>query len=345
MRTSTSQKPDSGQPNDAVLSPKADTGVELGKDTIVAIIEVEGLVKTYSGRNVVDGITFSVDEGEIFGIVGPNGAGKTTTVESIVGLRRPDSGHIDVLGLNPIEDRFELTELVGAQLQESRMQDKIRVDEAIAMYASFYRQPRDWHELLEVLGLGDKADARYKDLSGGQKQRLSVALALVGSPRIAVLDELTTGLDPQARRTTWDIIEQIRDDGVTVVLVTHFMEEAERLCDRIMVIDHGCVAAIGTPTELIERVGGDQLLRFRPSEPIDDVDLTALEEVDSVEHRGSNVLVTGHGDVVHAVTSLLARRRIIAHEFRVDQTGLEDAYLEITSDHGGMGTYGERGAS
>jgi len=309
------------------------------------IIEVEGLVKTYGKTNVVDGITFSVDEGEIFGIVGPNGAGKTTTVESVVGLRKPDSGRINVLGLNPIEDRFELTEQVGAQLQEGRLQDKIRVSEAIEMYASFYRNPKDWRKLLDQLGLGTKADSQYRNLSGGQKQRLSVALALIGSPTIAVLDELTTGLDPQARRSTWDTIERIRDDGVTVVLVTHFMEEAERLCDRIMVVDQGRVAATGSPAELIERIGGDQLLRFRPSEPIDDADLKELVEVDSVEHRGSNVVVKGHGNVVHAVTSLLARRRIIAHEFRVDQTGLEDAYLEITSDRRSRGNDVEREAS
>ena len=309
------------------------------------IIEVEGLVKTYAGTNVVDGITFAVDEGEIFGIVGPNGAGKTTTVESVIGLRKPDAGQISVLGLDPIKDRFELTEQVGAQLQESRLQDKIRVSEAIQTYASFYRNPQDWRTLLDQLGLGAKADTRYSNLSGGQKQRLSVALALVGSPRIAILDELTTGLDPQERRSTWATIEQIRDDGVTVVLVTHFMEEAERLCDRIMVIDHGRVAAQGTPTELIERIGGDQLLRFRPSEPIDDADLEELGEVDSVEHIGSNVLVTGHGNVVHAVTSLLAQRRIIAHDFRVDQTGLEDAYLEITSHQADTRKHGEREAS
>ena len=208
------------------------------------VIEVDHLVKTYDSTNVVDGVSFNVEAGEIFGIVGPNGAGKTTTVESVVGLRRPDGGSIRVLGLDPIRDRYELTQRVGAQLQESRLQDKIRVGEALELYASFYRDPVDWRELIERLGLDGKAHAKYSDLSGGQKQRLSVALALVGSPEIAVLDELTTGLDPQARRSTWDTIEQIRDDGVTVVLVTHFMEEAERLCDRVMVIDGGRVTAI-----------------------------------------------------------------------------------------------------
>lgn len=294
------------------------------------VIEVRDLVKTYDGRDVVDGVSFSVEEGEIFGIVGPNGAGKTTTVESIVGLRAPDAGHIDVLGLDPIADHYAVSRVVGMQLQESRLQDKIRVDEAIRVYASFYPQPRDWRSLLETLGLADKERARYKDLSGGQKQRLSVALALIGAPRIAILDELTTGLDPKARRSTWDTIEAIRDDGVTVVLVTHFMEEAERLCDRIMVIDHGRVAAIDTPTGLIEHVGGDQVLRFRPSQPIVDREFEDLADVDGIVHHGPYVVVNGHGNVVHSVTALLAQRRIIAHELRVDQASLEDAYLEIT---------------
>ena len=302
------------------------------------VIEVRDLVKTYGGRTVVDGVSFHVDEGEIFGIVGPNGAGKTTTVESIVGLRRPDAGHIDVLGLDPLTDHYAVSRVVGMQLQESRLQDKIRVDEAIRMYASFYPDPRDWRDLLSILGLAEKEHARYKDLSGGQKQRLSVALALVGSPQIAILDELTTGLDPKARRSTWDTIESIRDAGVTVVLVTHFMEEAERLCDRIMVLDHGSVAAIDTPSGLIDNVGGDQVLRFRPSTPIDDAEFADLPDVDGVVHHGPYVVVNGHGNVVHAVTSFLAQRRIVAHELRVDQTSLEDAYLEITERGARPGT-------
>jgi ABC-2 type transport system ATP-binding protein len=297
------------------------------------VIEVENLVKTYDGTNVVDGVSFSVEGGEIFGIVGPNGAGKTTTVESIEGLRRPDGGSIRVLGLDPIRDRYEITQRVGAQLQESRLQDKIKVREALDLYASFYNDPADWQELLSRLGLEGKEDSSYSNLSGGQKQRLAVALALVGSPEIAILDELTTGLDPQARRSVWDNIEQIRGAGVTVVLVTHFMEEAERLCDRIMVIDQGRVVAIDTPAGLVRQIGSEQRLRFRPSVPIDDAVFADLPDVVAVDRDGNQVVITGTGNVVHAVTSLLAQRRVIAEDLRIEQHNLEDAYLALTKSN------------
>ena len=297
----------------------------------MSVIEVEALVKTYDGTNVVDGVSFSVEEGEIFGIVGPNGAGKTTIVESVEGLRQPDGGSIRVLGLDPIGDRYEITERLGAQLQESRLQDKIRVGEVLDLYASFYRNPADWRELMDRFGLDGKVGTKYSNLSGGQKQRLSIALALVGSPEIAILDELTTGLDPQARRSTWDTIEQIRSAGVTVVLVTHFMDEAERLCDRIMVVDQGRVAAIDSPSGLIRRTGSEQTLRFRPSTPIDDKILVGLSEVVAVHRNGSQIVVTGTGNVVQAVSAILAQRDVIAEDLRVDQTSLEDAYLELTN--------------
>ena len=297
----------------------------------MAIIEVSDLSKTYDGIAVVDGVSFSVEAGETFGIVGPNGAGKTTTVESVEGLRQPDGGSIEVLGLDPVQDRFEITQRVGAQLQESRLQDKIKVGEALELYASFYRDPADWHELLDRLGLGGKVNSKYASLSGGQKQRLAVALALVGSPEVAILDELTTGLDPAARRSVWETIEQIKASGVTVVLVTHFMEEAERLCDRIMVMDRGRAVATDSPAGLIGRVGSEQRLRFRPSEPVADADFMALPEVVAVAHDGSQIVITGTGNVVHAVTALLARRRVIAEELRIEQSNLEDAYLALTN--------------
>ncbi len=296
------------------------------------VIEVEGLVKTYDGLNAVDGISFSVEEGEIFGIVGPNGAGKTTTVESVEGLRKPDAGSIRVLGFDPLQDRYEVTQRLGAQLQESRLQDRLRVGEAMELYASFYTHPADWRELLRRLGLDNKTAARYSTLSGGQKQRLAVALALIGSPEIAILDELTTGLDPQARRSVWDNIEDIRDNGVTVVLVTHFMEEAERLCDRIMVVDRGRVVAKDTPSGLVARMGAEQQLRFRPSVPIADADLEELAEVTTVTRRGNQLVVNGTGNVVHAVTALLAQRGVIAEELRIEQSSLEDAYLALTGN-------------
>ena len=294
------------------------------------VIEVDNLVKAYDGTNVVDGISFSVERGEIFGIVGPNGAGKTTTVESVEGLRRPDAGKIEVLGMDPIRDRYEITQRLGVQLQETSLQDKIRVGEALDLYASFYDRPADWRDLVGRLGLDGKVDSRYGDLSGGQKQRVAVALALVGSPEIAILDELTTGLDPQARRSVWENIEQTRESGVTVVLVTHFMEEAERLCDRIMVIARGRIRALDTPAGLIERIGSEQTLRFRPSTPIADEAISSLPDVTRVAHDGSQLVVSGTGNVVHAVTALLAQRRVIAEELRIEQNNLEDAYLALT---------------
>ena len=294
-------------------------------------IEVQGLTKAYDGTVVLDDISFSVNEGEIFGIVGPNGAGKTTTVESVAGLRVPDDGTISVLGLHPIRDRYEVTERLGVQLQESRLQDRIKVREALELHASFYRDPQDWRELAATLDLGDRMDVRYKDLSGGQKQRLAVALALIGSPEIAILDELTTGLDPLARRSAWDMVEGIRDDGTTVVLVTHFMEEAERLCDRIMVVDGGRVSAIDTPDGLVASVGGSQILRFRPSEPVRDADLLALDDVTSATRRGDELVVVGRDAVVQQVTTFLAHRSVMAHGLRVETTTLEDAYLELTN--------------
>jgi ABC-2 type transport system ATP-binding protein len=296
----------------------------------MTVIEVKNLVKTYGNLNAVDGVSFSVEEGEIFGIVGPNGAGKTTIVESVEGLRRPDGGSISVLGLDPIRHRYEITERVGAQLQESRLQDKIKVGEALDLYASFYRNPADWRELMDRLGLQNKADSVYSNLSGGQKQRLAVALALVGSPEIAILDELTTGLDPRARRSVWENIEQIRATGVTVVLVTHFMEEAERLCDRIMVVDQGRVVALDSPSGLVQGIGSEQRLRFRPSVPIEDALFADLHEVLAVDHDGPQIIITGTGNVVHAVTSLLAQHRVIAEGLRIEQDTLEDAYLALT---------------
>jgi ABC-2 type transport system ATP-binding protein len=185
------------------------------------VIEVEDLVKRYDGVPVVDRVSFDVDRGEIFAILGPNGAGKTTTVESIAGLRHPDGGKISVLGLDPAEDVDDLRKVLGIQLQESQMPDRIEVWEALDLYASFYETSADWNELLERLGLAEKRNTRYAKLSGGQKQRLSIALALVGRPEIAILDELTTGLDPKARRDTWAVIEELRDTGVTILLVTH----------------------------------------------------------------------------------------------------------------------------
>ncbi|MGH3878585.1 MAG: ABC transporter ATP-binding protein [Actinophytocola sp.] len=296
----------------------------------MAIIEVDGLVKRYGEHTAVDDVSFAVDEGEIFGILGPNGAGKTTTVESVEGLRRPDAGTVRVCGLDPRRDAGELKQLLGAQLQESELPDKLRVGEAMELYSSFYREPADWRQLLDVLGLAGKRDAQFRRLSGGQKQRLSIALALVGSPRVAVLDELTTGLDPQARRDAWDLIEGIRARGVTILLVTHFMAEAERLCDRIAVIDSGKLVAIDTPAGLVSTVDDMQRIRFRPSTPVDHALLTSLPEVSAVEHAGGQLVVTGTGNLLHAVTSVLARNQVVAAELRMEQSTLDDAFVALT---------------
>ena len=213
-----------------------------------------------------------------------------------------------MLGLDPRQDRDELRRVVGVQLQESELPDEIRVWEALDLYASFYPAPRDWERLVEDLGLADKRNSAFGKLSGGQKQRLSVALALIGNPKIAILDELTTGLDPQARRDTWQLIEDVRAGGVTVVLVTHFMEEAERLADRIALIDEGRVVALDTPAGIVSRVDAEQRLRFRPSAPIDDGLLSGLPEVRAVTRDGSTVVVAGTGNLVQAVMTALARQ-------------------------------------
>ncbi|WP_410587425.1 ABC transporter ATP-binding protein [Amycolatopsis sp. lyj-23] len=223
------------------------------------LIEVTDLRKCYGNRVAVDGVSFTVERGEIFGILGTNGAGKTTTVECLQGLRRADGGTISVLGLDPAADHVALTRRVGVQLQESRLPAKLRVREALELFASFYPDSADVDVLLDQLGLRDHARSYFGKLSGGQKQRVSIALALVGQPELAILDELTTGLDPHARRETWQLVEGVRATGVTVLLVTHFMDEAERLCDRVAIFDAGRVVATGTPAELRATAGAATL--------------------------------------------------------------------------------------
>ncbi len=303
---------------------------------MAAVIEVQHLHKRYGDTVAVGDVSFTVHEGEIFGILGPNGAGKTTTVECVEGLRAPDQGTISVLGLDPQRDRAELTQRLGVQLQESRLPDQLQVAEALELYSSFYRAPADWRQLMEVLGIAAKARTPFRKLSGGQQQRLSIALALVGNPRVAVLDELTTGLDPQARHDTWELIKRVRDRGVTIVLVTHFMAEAERLCDRVALIDAGQVVALDTPATLAERVETEQRIQFRPSVPLDHGLLESLPEVTSVIQRGDVVVVAGNSNALNAVTSVLARRGIIARQLRVDQASLEDAFLALTGRHPGI---------
>ena len=294
------------------------------------VIDVHHLTKRYRDHVAVADVSFSVEEGEIFGILGPNGAGKPTTVECIGGLRPADGGEISVLGLHPRRDRDRLREVLGMQLQAGELPDKLRVAEAVHLFASFYAKPRDPDELIERWGLGAKRKTAYRELSGGQRQRLSIVLALVGNPRVAILDELTTGLDPQARRDTWSAVEQIRDAGVTVLLVTHFMEEAERLCDRVAVIDSGRVVALDTPAGLVAGLAAGQRLWFRPSVDFADAVLTDLPEVASVRRRGDLIEVSGGGELLTAVTTALAQRGVIPEQLRLEQASLDDAFVALT---------------
>ena len=296
----------------------------------MSMITVQGLTKRYGAKTVVDDVSFDVAEGETFGLLGPNGAGKTTIVETIAGLRRPDAGRVRVAGLDPVADAEAVKEVLGVQLQESRFPDRMRVAEALELFASFYDSPAPWRELMADLGLEDQASTPFAKLSGGQRQRLSIAVALLGRPKVAILDELTTGLDPNARRQTWDLVERLKERGVTMVLVTHFMEEAERLADRVALVDAGRLVALDTPDGLVARAVAPQVMRFRPGAPLDVEELRALPGVRSVTQDGDRLVVSGSGDVVHAVTSLLATRQVIAHELRVEQATLDDAFIALT---------------
>jgi ABC-2 type transport system ATP-binding protein len=294
-------------------------------------VTVQNLVKKYGHLVAVDDVSLSIHEGEIFGIIGPNGAGKTTTVECISGLRAPDSGSISVYGLSPQKDRNKIREFVGVQLQESALPPRLRVGEAVRLFASFYSNPLDPDQLLESLGIKKAADSLFKNLSGGQKQRLSIALALVGNPRLAILDELTTGLDPEARREIWSLIERMRDRGVTVILVTHFMDEAERLCDRLALINHGTVRALDTPEAIAARAGGSRV-RFVPSQPVDEQTLRAIAGVNEIERKEKYVTVTGTGDLAGSLLNALAGIGVRVSEVEARAGNLEDAVIKLTKD-------------
>ncbi|MFC7405249.1 ABC transporter ATP-binding protein [Georgenia alba] len=299
----------------------------------MSVIEITNLRKTYGEKVAVADVSLAVERGEIFGILGPNGAGKTTTVELLAGLRHADGGTVRVLGADPQSEPAAIRDRLGIQLQESRLPAKIRAREALELYASFYPDPADPNELLELLGLTEKAGTLFKDLSGGQQQRLSIALALVGNPEIAVLDELTTGLDPQARRDTWALIERVRDSGVTIVLVTHFMDEAERLADRLAIIDSGRVVAEGTPAELIAAGTDRRTFRMRlPADAPEDVldVVAALPEVDAVTRVAAEHEVTGGPRVLPDVVLALARRDVVPDEIRTVTRNLEDVFVEVT---------------
>lgn len=308
------------QADESVLAPEA------------VAVAVTHLRKSYGAVAAVLDVSFSVAEGEIFGILGPNGAGKTTTVECVSGLREADGGTVRVLGLDPRTDRDKIREVVGVQLQSTAFPAKLRVGEIIDMYRTFYRHPADTTELAEALGLAAKRSDYYRSLSGGQRQRLSVALALIGRPRVAVLDEMTAGLDPQGRLDTWRLIEQVRDRGTTILLVTHFMEEAERLCDRVALIDRGRVVALDTPAGLATRAQDGKTVRFTPSRPFDQGLLTSLPEVTGVGRDGRHVVVTGTGELVNAVILTLHGAGVDALGVQLNAPTLEDAYVRLTGE-------------
>jgi ABC-2 type transport system ATP-binding protein len=305
------------------------------------VIIVNKLQKRYGTVVAADDVSFSISEGEIFGLIGPNGAGKTTIVECISGLRTPDSGSLVIYGLNQKENREELRKIVGVQLQESALPPRIRVKEALELFASFYSNPLHSGELLQSLGIAEKSNTTFKRLSGGQKQRLSIALALVGNPKIAILDELTTGLDPEARRETWALIEQIRDRGVTVILVTHYMDEAERLCDRVALINHGRIIALDTPAAIASSQGGVEM-QFLPSKTFDDTVLESLPNITSVQWRGPRVVVVGTGDLTTQVLYALLKVNVHASDVQIKSSNLEDAFVKLTKPENKKGDIGQK---
>lgn len=302
-----------------------------GGDTV---IQVSDLRKVYGRKVAVSSVSFQVARGEIFGILGPNGAGKTTTVETLAGLRTPDGGTLEVLGVDPHREPAIVKRRVGVQLQESSLQGKLRVREALQLYARFYDDPADPEELIRLLGLSEKADTAYDDLSGGQKQRLSIALALIGNPEIAILDELTTGLDPQARRDTWDLIESVRDSGVTILLVTHFMDEAERLCDRLIVIDDGTVVAQGSPAELTSGGADGRSFRLVLPDAADprDLGIADLAEVSDIQADKNGWTIHGGERVLPAVIAALDHQGIVPMEVATRATSLEDFFVNLVRD-------------
>jgi len=292
---------------------------------------VEGLRKTYGATVAVDDVSLAVEHGEVLGILGPNGAGKTTTVESIAGLRTGDAGRIRVHGLDPWTQRDALVRVLGVQLQSSALQPKITVREALELWTAFYDDPVPWGDLTDALGLTEHLDRRFLDLSGGQQQRLSIALALVGRPRVAILDELSTGLDPRARRDVWRLVRDLRDRGVTVLLVTHSMEEAQELCDRIAIIDAGRVRALGTPDELVRTGTAATIVSFEVPGRADLDVLRGLDGVTTVRVDDRRVVVEGAEDVVLAVLAALDAQRVVPQRLRVAAGSLDAAYLDLTT--------------
>ena len=305
--------------------------VTSGSSVRQPVIQVAAISKAYGRTVAIDDVSFEVEEGEIFGLIGPNGAGKTTTMECVEGLRKADRGTISVLGLSPVRDVYALQSRIGVQLQESQLQKRIKVREAVGLWASLYRTSVDANGLLEQLGLGDKLDAWFMTLSGGQKQRLFIALALINDPDLVFLDELTTGLDPQARRAIWDLVRGIRARGKTVFLTTHLMEEAERLCDRVAIIDRGRIIDAAAPAELVRRYCPDRTIVVVTSHPGAEARFRAVPAVESVSRVDREYTIHGRGsDLTTQVIHRLAEDRMEVTDFRTELPTLEDVFLKLT---------------
>jgi ABC-2 type transport system ATP-binding protein len=301
-----------------------------GGSKMESIITVEHLCKTYGDVLAVDDVSLTVKKGEIFGVIGPNGAGKTTIVESLIGLRKPDTGRIRVMDLDPHSQGRILRQRIGIQLQEAVLPDQIKVWEALDLFASYYDHTVDWNLLLDQWGLTEKRNKRFSQLSGGQKQRLFIALSLLNDPEIVFLDELTTGLDPQARRKTWDLIRAIRGRGKTVILVTHFMDEAQELCDRIAIIDRGKRIALDSPTALIQSLDAEREVRFRAPAGFTPNILEKLPEVNRVVSQNGTIKVYGQGPLIARVATRLAENNLELIDFHAESANLEDVFLALT---------------
>lgn len=295
-------------------------------------IRVHGLHKRYGGTVAVADISFEVHDGEIFGLLGPNGSGKTTTVECVQGLRRADGGEIDVLGCDPRRDGARARRLVGSQLQDAALPDRLKVWEALRLFAVLAGDAQPWQRLLDDWGLTAHRNTAFGDLSGGQRQRLFVALALVSDPRVVILDEMTTGLDPAARRIAWGLVAAVRDRGATVVLVTHSMDEAQLLCDRVAVLAAGRIVASGTPRELVAAQARGSIVRFSPPPAAGDFGyLARIDGVTRVERCGDGIAVAGDGPLLARVAHELVDRGVEPPDLRVELPTLEDAYLALTA--------------
>ncbi len=295
------------------------------------VIQVSGIRKTYGATVAVSEVSFEVGEGEIFGLIGPNGAGKTTTMECVEGVRRPDRGAISILGLDPFRDVYQLQNRIGVQLQQAQLQKRIKVWEAVDLWASLYTNPVDGDRLLEQLGLSNKRNAWFMTLSGGQKQRLFIALALINDPEVVFLDELTTGLDPQSRRAIWELVRGIRDRGKTVFMTTHLMEEAERLCDRVAIIEHGKIIDIGSPEELVRRYCPTRTVVLATEGVLAEEHLRQIPSVELVTCQDSRFTIQGRGDdFVTDVIQCLSENRIRVTDFRTVLPNLEDVFLKLT---------------